>query len=288
VSAPRAGHVTERLSALDLLVVADLVLSDTAALADVVLPVTQWAEESGTLTNLEGRVVLRRRAVAPPAGVRTDHEVMHGIAARLGQPPERFPVDAATVFDELRVASRGGAADYSGVTYGRLAAGEALHWPVPGTDHPGTPRMFLDRFAHPDGRARFAAVEHRGPAEPPDAEFPLQATTGRVLQHYQSGAQTRLVDELTTAVPDTFVEVHPDTAGRSGLSEGDMALVRSRRGETRARVRCVPSMRPDVVFLPFHFPGAGRANLLTNPALDPVSRMPEFKACAVSLGRSEP
>lgn len=283
VSAPRSAHVAERVSSLDFLVVADLVLSETAALADVVLPVTQWAEESGTMTNLEGRVLLRQRALEPPAGVRTDLQVLNGLATRLGQPAERFPVDAETVFTELREASRGGLADYSGITYDRLRAGEALYWPVPEAAHEGTPRMFLDRFAHPDGRARFVPVEHRGPAEPTDAEFPLQLTTGRVLQHYQSGAQTRLVAELNDVVPEAYVEVHPDTATRCGVDDGDWARVSSRRGEMTARVRCVPSMRPDLIFLPFHFAGAQRANLLTNPALDPSSRMPEFKVCAVAL-----
>ncbi|WP_236795877.1 molybdopterin oxidoreductase family protein [Amycolatopsis sp. GM8] len=283
VSAPRSAHVAERLSALDFLVVADLVLSETAALADVVLPVTQWAEESGTMTNLEGRILLRQRAIDPPAGVRTDLQVLNGLASRLGQPAHRFPVDAEAVFTELREASRGGLADYSGITYDRLRAGEALYWPVPREDHDGTPRVFLDRFAHPDGLARFVPVDHRGPAEPTDDEFPLQLTTGRVLQHYQSGAQTRLVAELNEAVPEAYVEVHPDTAARFGVSEGDWANLRSRRGEMTARVRCVPSMRTDLVFLPFHFAGAQRANLLTNPALDPTSRMPEFKVCAVAL-----
>ena len=285
VSAPRSSHVAERLASLDLLVVAALFLSETAALADVVLPVTQWAEEDGTMTNLEGRVLLRRRAIEPPRGVRTDLDVLNGLATRLGQPAERFPADAETVFAELREASRGGLADYSGISYDRLRAGEALYWPVPGAEHPGTPRMFLDRFAHADGRARFVPVEHRGPAEVPDADFPLQATTGRVLQHYQSGAQTRLVAELNDVVPEAYVEVHPDTATRHGLEHGDRARVSSRRGATTARVRCVSSMRPDVVFLPFHFAGDQRANLLTNPALDPTSRMPEFKVCAVNLSK---
>ncbi|MFI9011261.1 molybdopterin oxidoreductase family protein [Actinosynnema sp. NPDC053489] len=280
VSAPRSRHVADRLGALDLLVVADLVLSETAAVADVVLPVTQWAEESGTMTNLEGRVLLRQVAVAPPEGVRSDLDVLQGLATRLGQPAERFPVEPEVVFEELRRASKGGAADYSGVTYERLRRGEALHWPVV---EESTPRTFLDRFAHPDGRARFVAVEHRGPAEVPDEEYPLQATTGRVLQHYQSGAQTRLVPELTRAEPEAYVEVHPDTAARAGLRHGGMAAVVSRRGRTLARVRCVPSLRVDVVFLPFHYAGDGRANLLTNPVLDPTSRMPEFKVCAVRL-----
>ncbi|WP_372672212.1 molybdopterin oxidoreductase family protein [Amycolatopsis kentuckyensis] len=283
VSAPRSQRVQDRLSELDFLVVADFVLSETAALADVVLPVTQWAEEAGTLTNLEGRVLLRRKAIDAPPGVRSDLDVLNGLAKRLGQPENRFPADAETVFEELRIASKGGIADYSGVSYDRLRAGEALHWPVPAGDHPGTPRMFLESFAHPDGRARFVPVEHTGPAELPDDEFPLQATTGRVLQHYQSGAQTRLIKELNDVVPEAFVEVHPDTAKRAGLEEGDSARIRSRRGETTAKVRFVQSLRPDLVFLPFHFPGEQRANLFTNPALDPVSRMPEFKVCAVSL-----
>ncbi|MGX7825116.1 molybdopterin oxidoreductase family protein [Actinokineospora sp. 24-640] len=283
VSAPHAGHITDRLSSLDLLVVADFVLSETAARADVVLPVTQWAEEDGTLTNLEGRVLLRAKSLDAPEGVRSDLAVLRGLAMRLGQPAERFPDDPRAVFAELRRASEGGPADYSGVTYERLAAGEELFWPVPAEDHPGTPRVFLDRFAHPDGRARFTPVDHGGPAEPVDDDYPLLATTGRVLQHYQSGAQTRLVAELADAVPEAFVEVHPDTAERAGLADGDWARVVSRRGETRARVRHTLTARQDTVFLPFHFPGAQRANLLTNPALDPTSRMPEFKVCAVRL-----
>ncbi|MFD0201371.1 MULTISPECIES: molybdopterin oxidoreductase family protein [Saccharothrix] len=280
VSAPRSQHVADRLKALDLLVVADLVLSETAAVADVVLPITQWAEESGTMTNLEGRILLRQVAVTPPEGVRSDLDVLRGLATRLGQPAERFPTEPEVVFEELRQASKGGAADYSGVTYERLRQGEALHWPVV---QESTPRPFLDRFAHPDGRARFIPVEHRGPVEVPDEDYPLQATTGRVLQHYQSGAQTRLVPELNRAEPEVYVEVHPDTATRAGLADGGMVAVVSRRGRTVARVRCVPSMRIDVVFLPFHYAGEGRANLLTNPVLDPTSRMPEFKVCAVRL-----
>ncbi|SDJ47351.1 assimilatory nitrate reductase catalytic subunit [Actinokineospora alba] len=283
VSAPSAGAVGDRLSSLDFLVVADFVLSETAARADVVLPVTQWAEEDGTMTNLEGRVLLRTKALSAPDGVRSDLEVLRELAIRLGQPEERFPVEPETVFAELRRASAGGVADYAGVTYDRLRAGEALHWPVPSEDHPGTPRVFLDRFNTPDGRARFAAVDHTGPAEPIDDDYPLLATTGRVLQHYQSGAQTRLVEELLNAVPEVFIEIHPDTAERAGLAEGVLARVVSRRGEMKARVRHVSSMRTDTVFLPFHFPGEQRANLLTNPALDPTSRMPEFKVCAVRL-----
>jgi assimilatory nitrate reductase catalytic subunit len=288
VSAPRSAHVQQRLGALDLLVVADVVPSETVALADVVLPVTQWAEEEGTLTNLDGRVIRRRRAVPPPAGPRTDLEVLHGLATRLGQPAERFPADARTVFDELRRASAGGPADYSGITWERLDAGEALHWPCPATDHPGTPRLFLTRFPTPDGRARFVPVDHRPAAEEPDSQHPLYVTTGRVLAHYQSGAQTRRVPELMSAEPECFVEVNPDTAARYGLREGGRARVVGWRGTVVATVRLVPHLRQDTVFLPFHFPGEGRANLLTNPALDPISGMPEFKVAVVRLEPVKP
>ncbi|RZB15334.1 nitrite reductase [Streptomyces sp. F001] len=342
VSAPRAAHVEERIKSLDFLAVCDVVLSETAALADVVLPVTQWAEETGTTTNLEGRVLLRRRAITPPEGIRSDLEVMHELAARLGV-EKGFPTDPEEVFEELRRASAGGPADYSGITYRRLAEENGVFWPCPavpdgaedragaapvsggdgtpavapgdgedaalavapddGEDaaldvlsddpaaqdgtgaevHPGTPRLFLDRFATEDGRARFAPVSHRAVAEEPDAEYPVLLTTGRVVAQYQSGAQTRRVDELNAAAPGPFVELHPRLAERLGAAEGDPVAVVSRRGRAVAPARITASIRPDTVFMPFHWPGEGRANTLTNPALDPTSRMPEFKACAVRV-----
>ncbi len=282
VSAPDARRVGERLAALDLLVVCDFVLSETAAMADVVLPVLQWAEEEGTVTNLEGRVLRRRRALAGPPGCRSELEIWADLAERIGSPVS-FSADPRVVFDELRLASAGGVADYSAVTWERLDAGEALHWPCTTERPEGTPRLFLDRFETPDGRARFVPVEHVGPAEAVDAEFPLVATTGRVLAHYQSGAQTRLVPELVEAAGAMFVEGHPDTAADAGLGDGATALVVSRRGRTVAQVRVTADLRPDTVFLPFHWAGDGRANAVTNPVLDPTSRMPEFKACAVRL-----
>ncbi|RKT19129.1 assimilatory nitrate reductase catalytic subunit [Streptomyces sp. 1114.5] len=287
VSAPNAGHVTERLRSLDLLVVADLVLSETARLADVVLPVTQWAEEDGTTTNLEGRVILRRRALDPPEGVRSELWVLRELAARLGVPAgfpaDGFPVEAERAFDELRRASAGGDADYAGISYARIAAEDGVFWPCPSADHPGTRRLFLDRFATPDGRARFAAVTHRPAGEEPDAAYPLYLTTGRVLSQYQSGAQTRRVAELNAAAPGPYVELHPRLAERLGIADGEPVAVTSRRGRAVAPARVTDAIRPDTVFMPFHWAGAGRANSLTNPALDPVSRMPEFKLCAVRV-----
>jgi assimilatory nitrate reductase catalytic subunit len=291
VSAPRAAHVTERLAALDFLAVSDVVLSESAQLADVVLPAAQWAEETGTLTNLEGRVLLRRAAVPPPPGVRTDLQVLHDLASRLGW-EKGFSTDAEEVFAELRRASAGGPADYSGISYDRIAAEDGVFWPCPdapeGEPHPGTPRMFLDRFATPDGRARFIPVEHRPAAEEPDEEYPLYLTTGRVLAQYQSGAQTRRVKELNDAAPRPFVQLHPQLADRLGARDGDPLRVTSRRGTATAPAQVTAAIRPDTVFMPFHWPGEGRANTLTNPALDPTSRMPEFKVCAVRVERAEP
>ncbi|MGI5482909.1 molybdopterin oxidoreductase family protein [Streptomyces lavendofoliae] len=287
VSAPRAAHVQERIESLDFLAVADVVLSETAALADVVLPVTQWAEETGTLTNLEGRVLLRRRAVDPPEGVRTDLEVMHALAGLLGW-EKGFPSDPEEVFEELRRASAGGPADYAGISYRRIAEEDGVFWPCPEPDHPGTPRLFLERFATPDGRARFVPVTHRAAAEETDEAYPVVLTTGRVVSQYQSGAQTRRVDELNAAAPGPFVELHPRLAGRLGVAEGEPVAVVSRRGRAVAPARITTGIRPDTVFMPFHWAGEGRANTLTNPALDPTSRMPEFKVCAVRLEAVRP
>ncbi|MFF5403622.1 molybdopterin oxidoreductase family protein [Streptomyces misionensis] len=286
VSAPNAAHVTTRLRQLDFLAVSDVVLSETAELADVVLPVAQWAEETGTMTNLEGRVLLREAALAPPEGVRTDLHVLRELAARLGV-RRGFPEDPREVFDELRAASAGGPADYAGITYERVREEDGVFWPCPAEDHPGTPRPFLDRFATPDGRARFAAVSHRPAAEEPDADYPLRLTTGRVLAQYQSGAQTRRVPELERAAPGPFVELHPRLAERLGVTDGDPLVLTTRRGRATAPARVTPDIRPDTVFVPFHWPGPGRANSLTHPALDPVSRMPEFKVCAVRVERAE-
>jgi assimilatory nitrate reductase catalytic subunit len=277
VSAPNVSHVAKRLDALDLLVVADMVMSETAARADVVLPITQWAEETGTMTNLEGRVILRNQAITPPAGVRSDLDILSGLAERL-KSPVGFATDPEEIFAELGRASAGGKADYSGITYQRIRDELGVFWPCPNEDHPGTPRMFLDAFATADGKAVFHVVEHRGAAEQPDFDYPVHLTTGRVLAQYQSGAQTRRVRELTD--DGAFVEMHPMLAARIGTTDGERVRVSTRRGEMVAPARVVSTIRPDTVFVPFHWVGA---NKLTNDALDPASRMPEFKVCAASV-----
>jgi assimilatory nitrate reductase catalytic subunit len=295
VSAPRSTHVRERLAALDLLVVCDVVPSETAELADVVLPVTQWAEEHGTMTSLEGRVIRRRPATPPPAGVRSDLDVLAGLSDRLAAAVPDIPIgalvpDAEATYDELRRASRGGPADYSGISLERLDAGEALFWPCPespagAASHPGTPRLFLDRFGTPDGLARLVAVQHRPVHDDLRSDAQLYLVTGRALAHYQSGAQTRRVRELVEAEPSPYVEVHPELAARLSLDDGDQVDVTSSRGRAQAAVRITDAVRPDTVFMAFHWSGSGSVNLVTNDAVDPVSGMPEFKVCAVDVTR---
>ena len=286
VSAPRAGHVQERLDALDFLAVADIFLSETAERADVVLPITQWAEEEGTMTNLEGRVIRRRQAQAPPDGRLVRRANPHGaLAERLGS-GRFFTAEPRAIFEELGRASAGGAADYSGITYERIEAEDGVFWPCPSPDHPGTPRLYLDKFATDDGRAKFHPVHHRGAAEEPDDEYPLYLTTGRVMNHYQSGAQTRRVKALQEAVPEAYVEIHPTLARRFGIADGDPVTLTTRRGHADVKARFSPHIRQDTLFVPFHWGGAARANLLTNPALDPSSKMPEFKVCAVRIEKT--
>jgi assimilatory nitrate reductase catalytic subunit len=281
VSAPNAVEVERRLQTLDFLVVADFFLSETARLAHVVLPSAQWAEEEGTMTNLEGRVVLRRRAVDPPEGVRTDIDILCALAAALGQRQHFTFREARDVFDELRRVTQGAPADYSGITYERIEAEDGVFWPCPGADHPGTPRLFADGFPTPSGRARFHAVPHQAPADNPSAEFPLSLTTGRLLAHYQSGTQTRHVPELQQAVPEPLAEMHPATAMLHRLQHGARVTLATRRATATFTLKVTPTIRQDTVFVPFHWGGGQSINRLTNAAVDPESGMPEFKVCAV-------
>ncbi len=283
VASPDSGRVSEQLAELDCLAVLDPFPSHTTALADIVLPVTQWAEEDGTMTNLEGRVVRRRRATDPPKGVRSDIEVLCALAERLGHGSQfRFEGPEA-VFGELRRASAGARADYSGITYERIDASKGIFWPCPGLDHPGTPRLFGERFAHPDGMARFVPVSYRASAEEPDASYPLYFTTGRYQEHYNSGTQTRAVDRLGRLQPEPCLQMHPELASTIGVVDGAEVIAHSRRGSVRFKVDVTRDIRPDTVFAPFHWGGRKAANILTISALDPDSRMPEFKVCAVRL-----
>jgi len=281
VASPDVGSIIQRLKSLDFLVVCDAFATETAELADVVLPVTQWAEEDGTMTNLEGRVIRRRRALSPPPGVRSDIEILHGLAARLGC-GEKFEFPSPeSVFDELRRASAGGVADYAGITYEGIDRDGGVYWPCPAVGHPGTPRLFTERFHHANGRARFHAVGHRPAGEEPDVRFPLYLTTGRYHEQYNSGAQTRRIPRLAAAKPR--LQMHPDVAANHGIGNGWLVTVESRRGRAEFVAEVTSEVRSDTLFAPFHWGGRDAANLLTNAALDPVSRMPEFKLAAVRV-----
>lgn len=282
VSAPHATRVADRLGSLDLLAVADFFLSETARLADIVLPAAQWAEEDGTMTNLEGRVIRRRRAIAPPAGVWTDLEIISGLARALGH-SEGFPASPEAVLNELRRVTAGAPADYSGITLARIDEEQGVYWPCRSVAQPGTARLFADRFHTPSGRARFHRVQHLPPAEQPDADYPLVLTTGRVLSHYQSGTQTRRIPRLRDASPRAILEVHPAAARRYGLADGAEAAVETRRGRATFTVKTTRAIRDDTMFVPFHWPAERSANRLTNCALDPLSRMPELKVCAARV-----
>ena len=174
-------------------------------------------------------------------------------------------------------------ADYSGITYEKIAREDGVFWPCPDVNHPGTPRLFLERFSTDDGLARFHAVHHLPPAEEPDQEYPLFLTTGRIMAQYQSGTQTRRVPALMKDAPGAFFEIHPSMARNYGIAQGDAVLLTTRRGSAVMAAQLTPNIRLDTLFTPFHYGGEGCANLLTNPALDPISRMPEFKVCAVRI-----
>jgi len=284
VSAPDVNRVIDRLGALDLLVVSDIFLSETAALADVVLPTAQWAEEQGTMTNLEGRVIRRRQALPPPAGVYDDLWLIKELADRLGR-GRFFSADPGEVFAELRLASAGGIADYAGISYERIDAEQGVFWPCPSEDHPGTPRLFTDDFPTPDGRANFIRVEHHEPDERPNHDYPYVLTTGRLMAQYQSGAQTRRVPSPSQSQVQPEAQLHPDLARRLNIGNADIVQISTPRGSAAFRASISTDIRQDVVFVPFHWGGASAANALTNPALDPYSRMPAFKVCAAAVRR---
>jgi assimilatory nitrate reductase catalytic subunit len=283
VASPDIPRIVDRLKATEFLAVCDSFMSETAAMADVVFPVCQWAEEEGTMTNFEGRVLHRRRTARPPRGVRSDIEVMRGIAERLGCGHQFRFESTRAVFDEFRAATAGAPADYSGITYERIDAQDGVFWPCPSEDHEGTPRMFAERFHHPDGKAKFLPVEHREGGEKPCRDYPYFFTTGRYKEHYNSGTQTRRVEKLLSTQPLPRLQMHPTLANRHSITGASVVTLESRRGRAEFTVDISPDIRPDTLFAPFHWGGRGAANALTQGVLDPTSRMPEFKLAAVRI-----
>jgi assimilatory nitrate reductase catalytic subunit len=235
------------------------------------------------MTNIEGRCVLRRAGVKPPGQARPDWKVITELAQCLGAGKYFSYPNTEAVFNELARVTGGSRADYSGMNYSKLERNKGLFWPCPDSNHPGTPRLFEYAFYHPDGKARMRLVEHKESAENPDATYPYRLTTGRVLEHYLSGNQTRRIEPLKTTVPEPFVEVSEKLSQRLGLRPEWKVTVETRRGKISLAWRASAHQEESTLFVPFHWGGDQSVNLLTQEALDPVSRMPELKVCAANL-----
>jgi len=273
VSDPDLNHAEKSLTNLDFLVVQDIFLTETAALADVVLPSSCFAEKEGTFTNTERRVQRVRQALTPPGDAKSDWEIICGIASRMGYP---------LAYENSRAIMREIAdvtPSYAGITYERIER-EGLHWPCPNGDHPGTPILHTERFTR--GLGLFHAIDWLAPAENTDEEYPLYLTTGRILYQYHTGTMTRKTKGLNECAPACVVEISPQDADKYAVSDGELVDIASRRGEIRASLKISPKAVTGTLFIPFHFAEAA-ANKLTHAALDPISKIPEYKVCAVKL-----
>lgn len=288
VSLPDSNFTAEALEKLEFYAVIDFFMSESAQYADIVLAGSLHEEDEGTSTTVEGRAVKINAAKPPPGNARRDGEILLDLARRLGR-GSYFEFDGnEAIFEEMKVASHGGTADYFGMSWERIEKEKGIFWPCPEPGHPGTPRLYEGGvFAHPDGKARFHAVEYRPPAEVVDAEFPTWLTTGRVVSQYLSGTQTRRIAPLVEQYPEPLCEMHPNMAEVLGVSTGDLVRVTSRRGGMILPAVVVSTVRPDTVFIPYHWPGSKAANQLTNRALDPISKIPEYKVSAVRVERVE-
>jgi assimilatory nitrate reductase catalytic subunit len=291
VSLPDAEYTKTALEKLEFFACVDFFMSETARHADLVLPGSLHEEDEGTVTTAEGRVVRVRQAVTPPGNARTDWQIICDIARRFAT-WEQFPYACVEdIYRELQYTSAGGLVDYSGITYHKIEKNNGVFWPCPSLDHPGTERLYDGaktggRFYHPDGRARFHAIEYRPPAEDVDEEYPVILTTGRVVSQYLSGTQTRRIGPLVHQYPEPLIEMHPQLAAKYGIRDGERVTVKSRRGEVTLACRVVKTIRPDTIFIPYHWAEEKSANRLTIRALDPVSKIPEFKVCAVKVQRA--
>ena len=275
LSDPDVNHVRHCLQQLDLLVVQDLFLTETAQLAHVVLPGTSFAEQDGTFTGTDRRIQRVRKAIEPLGEAMPDWQIVCQMGQRSGATGFDF-ASPAEVMEEIASVTP----IYGGVSYQRLEREHFLQWPVPSPDHPGTPYLHKGQFSR--GLGRFHAVHFKEAAELPDEEYPLILTTGRLMFQFHTGTMTRRSDKLEQEVPEAYVEMNPEDAGRIGLDGAKRARVSSRRGEIELLVRVTPHIRPGVVFIPFHFAEAA-ANALTHAALDPDSGIPEYKVCAVRV-----
>jgi assimilatory nitrate reductase catalytic subunit len=288
VSLPDATFTREALERLEFFGVIDFFMSETAMHADVVLAGSLQEEEEGVTANVEARVIHIQKAVDPPANARADSVIICDLAHRLGR-GQYFPFrEPREIFEELRLASRGGIADYYGITYDRIDREMGVFWPCPSLDHPGTPRLFEGgRFFHPDGKARFMKLQWRDSGDPVDAEFPVYLTTGRVVSQYLSGTQTRRIGALVDQNPEPKLEIHPRLAEQYQIQTGDLVTITTRRAAITLPAMVVRTIRPDTVFIPYHWAGRRSANQLTHRTLDPRSKIPEYKVSACRLARTD-
>jgi len=273
VSDPDLNHVEKALASLDFLVVQDIFMTETARMADVVLPAACFAEKDGTFTNTERRVQRVRKAVDPPGEAREDWRIIADISAAMG-----FPM-AYENAEEIMAEIARVTPSYGGITYGRIEH-VGIHWPCPTQDHPGTPVLHVDKF--PCGRGNFHAIDYIPPAEQPDDEYPLLLTTGRVIYHYHTGTMTRKSGGLNELAPENFLEISAEDAKRYGLEDGSRVIITSRRGKISVKVMISEKSIPGSVFIPFHF-AESAVNRLTNAALDPVAKIPEYKVSAIAI-----
>jgi assimilatory nitrate reductase catalytic subunit len=285
VSSPNNKYVVRMLEKLDLLVVVDMFETETAKYADWILPGSSFLEAEGTITNLEGRVFHRSQAMDLPGESKLDFTIISELADYLGRGKYFQYETIEEVFDELARATEGGKADYSGITYEKLKREKGIFWPCPSNEHTGTPTMFVNGFHHSDGKARIHGIIPKMPAEPIDREYPYILTTGRLANHYLSGVQTRRTEGLNRKSPHPVVELHPTVAQKIGLKLGDHIRLTSRRGSLSFPFKISEGIHPTTIFVPFHWGGDMSINQLTIGALDPTSRMPEFKLCAVKAER---
>ncbi len=274
LSDPDAGHILQTLSKLEFFAAQDIFLTETAELAHVVLPGTSFAEKDGTFTNTERRVQRVRKVIEPIGNCRADWLITCQIARKMDAKGFDFE-NPSQIMDEIA----GLTPSYGGISYKRLESG-GLQWPCPTSDHPGTPILHAQQFAR--GRGRFMPLEYKPPAELPDGEYPLLLTTGRRLFQYHTGTMSRRVKGLNAFMGEEKVEINPEDAARLKIADGDKIKITSRRGEVTASAKVTADSPPGVIFMTFHF-AESPANILTNTALDPVSKIPELKVCAVRV-----
>ena len=276
ISDPDLSHVKESLEKLDFLVVQDIFLTETAHMADVVLPSASFAEKDGTFVNTERKVQRVRRAVEPPGYSREDWKIICDLGGRMG-----YPMNYGNARDVMREIAET-TPSYAGINYERLEEG-GIHWPCPGTDHPGTPCLHVDKFTC--GLGVFHPLKHIPPAELPDDEYPMFMTTGRVLYQYHTGTMTMKTDGLNSMAPECFVEISSEDAEACKISGNDMLKITSRRGEIEAKAMISDKAIKGTVFIPFHYASAA-VNNLTNAVFDPIAKIPEYKVCAVRIEKS--